>query len=66
MKRPKDVFELKKGMKVYDAFKNRYGLISDIRETSAEWIEPFVKWEDAEKEEQLNMYLPHIKFVEEA
>lgn len=35
------VFELSPGMKVYDKASNATGVISDVRETSPEWIEAF-------------------------
>lgn len=61
----KDIFKVKIGQRVYDTFTNRYGRISDIKETAFEWIEPFIKWDDTDKEECLNISLPNIKFVTE-
>jgi len=60
----KSVFELKPGMRVYDTFKNRYGRISSVRETSYEDINAFVVWDDLEKEQRL-VILPNISVVSE-
>ena len=65
LKKPTTVFDIQPGMRLYDTFNNRYGRVTDVRETKPEWIEPFVKWDDAEEEETFSIYQHNIKFVGE-
>ncbi len=65
MDKPDSIFEMKVGMRVYDSFNNKYGRVSDIKETHYEWIEPFVLWDDSEQSEKLSFTLPNIHFVRE-
>ncbi len=50
---------------MYNTFLNKYGRISNVKETKPENIEAFVKWDDSETEEVLLVGVPHIKFVSE-
>ncbi len=56
------VFDLKPGAKVYDKASNKEGVISDVKETSFEVVEAFIKLEGQEAEVRAST-IPHLVYV---
>lgn len=50
------VFDLEHGDKIYNSATNTIGIITNITETSYEYIEAFVKWSNENTETKLNLY----------